>query len=991
MAGTQKKKSAKKNYSGKKGTSSKSASASKNKSNAKKSQTGKENNSSVDDVYEGLRITDVIFAIILLGIGAFLVAAVMTSAAGGAGEILSMILKGLFGIGAFVLPFYIIAYAILVIWKKMARISMRSIIFLVLTFVSLVTIYSLSTDYVTSETFGSEFISNVFESGTKLESAGVVGTAIGWVLIKFVGKAGLVIVSVSVFIISVLMVADTPISSLLDKNKEIKNQRALAKEEERAAKEEELRQRREMKAEEKRRQAEERKRQAEERAHQPEEEQKYYAEYPENDSRDGRGRSKRRGREAKEEYLDDDFSSLAEREAAKNNIPRYDSERGKRKGKEPFENIDFREYYRDESKSAGENRTKDETPNGGITSRRKDSLNGMDDMYNPYDMYDGTDVDYDGTDVSNAGFDYEMQDYAGSDSTCRDYAGGDSTCRDYAGRDDTGCEYTEHDAFRSEGGEICSESASSNISPENHMTRSQTDAMIAAGAAEVANQAQKTIKKKKDYRMPSMNLLDKPKKKETRNLRYALNTKAKRLEKVFADFNVNARVIDVKQGPSVTRYEIQPAPGVKVNSIVRLSNDIALNLEAKSLRMEAPIPGKAAIGIEVQNENRSVVTMREMLESDNFKNAESKLSFTVGMDISGNPVIADLAGMPHMLIAGSTGSGKSVCINSIIVSMLYKATPDEVRFIMIDPKVVELSNYNGIPHMLIPVITDPAKAAAALAWAVHEMNDRYDKFAENHARDLKSYNKKMKNLNQPENVMPQIVIIIDELADLMMVASNQVEESVCRLAQLARAAGMHLIVATQRPSVDIVTGLIKANIPSRIAFAVSSQVDSRTILDRAGAEKLVGKGDMLFHPLGKGQAERLQGPFVTDDEVNAVINFWKNQSEESSEPNLILESINNSNVDASMYEESEDELLPDAIDLVLDSGQASASMLQRRFRIGYNRAGRLIDIMEARGIIGPHDGSRPRRVLVSKEEYYGIDDDNSAAGEENAEEEYLKI
>ena len=311
--------------------------------------------------------------------------------------------------------------------------------------------------------------------------------------------------------------------------------------------------------------------------------------------------------------------------------------------------------------------------------------------------------------------------------------------------------------------------------------------------------------------------------------------------------------------------------------------------------------------------------------------------------------------------------------------MLYKSTPDEVKFILIDPKVVELGNYNGIPHMLIPVVTDPSKAAAALAWAVQEMNDRYRKFAESSVRDLKSYNSKMKREDQPENVLPQIVIIIDELADLMMAAPSQVEESICRLAQLARAAGMHLIVATQRPSVDIVTGLIKANIPSRIAFAVSSQVDSRTILDRAGAEKLVGKGDMLFNPIGKAQAERLQGPFVTDEEVNAVIEFWKAQAEESDGPNRIMESINTVKIDIG-DEEEEDELLNDAIELVVNAEQASASMLQRRFRIGYNRAGRLVDIMESRGIIGPSEGSKPRRVLVSKEEFYGAPTERAEDG-----------
>ena len=414
---------------------------------------------------------------------------------------------------------------------------------------------------------------------------------------------------------------------------------------------------------------------------------------------------------------------------------------------------------------------------------------------------------------------------------------------------------TEHEEMTSDPSDTGSGS-----NPAAKMTKSEAAAVISAGAAEVANQA-KQAPQKKQYRLPPLSLLNKVKRRENGNQRMELAARAQKLENVLQNFNVSARVIDVKKGPAVTRYEIQPDTGVKVSSIVRLADDIALNLEAKSLRIEAPIPGKAAVGIEVENEKTSVVTLREMIESDSFRKAESKISFVVGEDISGNSVVEDLKGMPHLLIAGATGSGKSVCINSIIISMLYKSTPDEVKFILIDPKVVELGNYNGIPHMLIPVITDPSKAAAALAWAVQEMNDRYRKFAETGARDLKSYNTKMKRDDMPENVLPQIVIIIDELADLMMAAPSQVEEAICRLAQLARAAGMHLIVATQRPSVDVVTGLIKANIPSRIAFAVSSQFDSRTILDRSGAEKLVGKGGHAVQSHRAGSAGETSGSF----------------------------------------------------------------------------------------------------------------------------------
>ncbi|WP_051280191.1 FtsK/SpoIIIE family DNA translocase [Anaerovorax odorimutans] len=478
-------------------------------------------------------------------------------------------------------------------------------------------------------------------------------------------------------------------------------------------------------------------------------------------------------------------------------------------------------------------------------------------------------------------------------------------------------------------------------------------------------------KPKKPYEFPNINLLNKGPKENKLGENESLRAKAMKLEKTLHDFNVNAKVIQVTKGPAVTRYEIQPNTGVKVSSIVRLADDIALNLEAKSIRLEAPIPGKAAVGIEVENDRVNMVTIREIIESPEFKHAKSKISFAVGKDIAGNSIVADLKGMPHMLIAGSTGSGKSVCINSIIISLLYKAKPEEVKFVLIDPKVVELGNYNGIPHLLIPVVTEPSKAAAALNWAVAEMTDRYKKFAEEGVRDLESYNKHVKEKKEEDKFLPQIVIIIDELADLMMAAPSQVEESICRLAQMARAAGMHLIVATQRPSVDIITGVIKANIPSRIAFAVSSQFDSRTILDMAGAEKLVGKGDMLFNPLGMAKPLRVQGTFISDTEVHNIIEFIKGQAAEVEYANDVIHSIEK--VQTTSNDDDEDQLLPEAIETVVKAKQASVSMLQRRFRIGYNRAARLVDIMESRGIVGPADGSRPRQVFMTEEELLNLD------------------
>ncbi|MCT4606781.1 MAG: DNA translocase FtsK [Marinisporobacter sp.] len=473
-----------------------------------------------------------------------------------------------------------------------------------------------------------------------------------------------------------------------------------------------------------------------------------------------------------------------------------------------------------------------------------------------------------------------------------------------------------------------------------------------------------TSKAELDYKFPDLDLLQNNSVSNPKNDKKEILHKAKVLEETLENFGVEAKVVQVSKGPTITRYEIQPSPGVKVSKIVNLSDDIALNLAASNIRIEAPIPGKAAVGIEIPNEQVSPVTIKEVLESDKFKNSDSKLTFVLGKDIAGNPIVADLAKMPHMLIAGATGSGKSVCINTLIISILYKATPEEVKLLLVDPKVVELNNYNGIPHLLIPVVTDPKKASSALNWAVGEMSNRYKYFAENSVRDINSYNEKMKN--EGKETLPKIVIIIDELADLMMVAPGQVEDGICRLAQMARAAGLHLIVATQRPSVDVITGVIKANIPSRIAFSVSSQADSRTILDMGGAEKLLGKGDMLFYPVGASKPVRSQGAFISDGEVERVVNFVKEQSTDHNYEEDIIEKVESN---LSQEEDTADELLKDAIELVIGTQQASISMLQRRFRIGYNRAARLIDAMEERNIVGEHVGSKPRQVLVSKEEF----------------------
>lgn len=475
------------------------------------------------------------------------------------------------------------------------------------------------------------------------------------------------------------------------------------------------------------------------------------------------------------------------------------------------------------------------------------------------------------------------------------------------------------------------------------------------------------------YEYPPVELLSKGKKASRGSAKMLADTAAK-LQKTLYSFGVSAKVENVSVGPTITRYELKPAEGTRVSKIANLADDIALNLAAETIRIEAPIPGKQAVGIEVPNKEKEAVHLREVIESSEFENNKSKLSVALGKDVAGKTIIADIGKMPHVLIAGSTGSGKSVCINSIITSIIYNAKPSEVKLVMVDPKVVELSVYNGIPHLLIPVVTDPKKAAGALAWAVQEMDDRYNKFAQKGVRDLKGYNKAIEKENENAK-LPQIVIIIDELADLMMVAAKEVEEAICRLAQKARAAGMHLVIATQRPSVDVITGLIKANVPSRIAFAVSSQVDSRTILDSTGAEKLLGKGDMLFYPVGASKPLRVQGAFVSDDEVEKIVDFIKMNAGEVSYSEDIIESIEKSNksdkelLESEACEDDSDPFLQEAIETVIETGQASTSFIQRRFKVGYARAGRIIDQMEERGIISGYQGSKPREVLMSKEKW----------------------
>ena len=483
-----------------------------------------------------------------------------------------------------------------------------------------------------------------------------------------------------------------------------------------------------------------------------------------------------------------------------------------------------------------------------------------------------------------------------------------------------------------------------------------------------------------NYEYPPLELLSLGDKKTIKGGARALTDVATKLQKTLYSFGVSAKVENVSVGPAITRYELKPAEGVRVSKIANLADDIALNLAAETIRIEAPIPGKQAVGIEVPNTEKETVHLRDVLESDEFQGNKSKLSVALGKDVAGNTIVADIAKMPHVLIAGATGSGKSVCINTIITSIIYNSKPSEVKLLMVDPKIVELSVYNGIPHLLIPVVTDPKKAAGALAWAVQEMENRYGVFAAKGVRDLKGYNTAVEKENKakPEEEkvgkLPQIVIIIDELADLMMVAAKDVEDAICRLAQKARAAGMHLVIATQRPSVDVITGIIKANVPSRIAFAVSSQVDSRTILDSAGAEKLLGKGDMLFYPSGSPKPSRVQGAFVSDDEVEKIVDFVKSNGEANYNADIIetIEKNNKTDKELAMEQDEDDDTDPflmQAIEEVIASGQASTSYIQRKFKVGYARAGRIIDQMEERGVISGYQGSKPRQVLMTPERW----------------------
>lgn len=825
------------------------------------------------------RILDKIWGIIFLAVGIFLVITTQLNTTGTFGNAIHSLVFGLFGLMAYALPYYFIALALCLFLRKMQHINGRTTFFSFLIFVMLCILNSYRYLDETNIQLSISAIGDFFDGGIQLRNGGVFGMWLGGLIVKLLGKPGLIIFAVAVIAISVLLVADTPISKYLGKKREQREEKTIL---------------REMLTEKKEAQA----------------------------------------KTVPEESGVPIITPSHSVPQAKDPLA-FPMEEGARQNfMQNLEGADFGESI---------------VTNTGF---------GLDGGSEPgTGLGFGLSGGFASPDTAAAAPEPFMDDFMSVDSVT-----------------------TEPMGLNAEPEKVSA--LSTPAATENIKEIRKENTPTALDNTEMALQAEENLAKKipaTSYVFPPVDLMKKPRAKQMQMNEHQLQQKAALLENTLQNFHVDARVLNVTQGSSVTRYEVQPAVGVKVSSITKLADDIALNLRAKSIRIEAPIPGKAAVGIEVENEKPDMVSIRELIDSKEFRNASSKISFAVGKDISGRNVIANLKEMPHLLIAGATGSGKSVCINTIITSLLYKASPDEVKLILIDPKVVELGNYNGIPHLLVPVVTDPKKAAAALNWAVNEMTQRYKFFAEESVKDLDSYNELMRANQEPDKVLPKIVIIIDELADLMMVAPSQVEESICRLAQLARAAGMHLIVATQRPSVDVVTGLIKANIPSRIAFSVSSQVDSRTILDVGGAEKLLGKGDMLYSPVGENKPLRIQGPYISDSETARIIDFVKKQGE-SSYDESVVQTIETP--EKSQYGEVSDELTEDAIAFILKQKKASVSMLQRRFRIGYNRAASIIDEIEARGIISPADGSKPRQVLYTEEEYYdAIDSQNNGAEE----------
>lgn len=958
------------------------------------------------------RNLDVIWSITLFAVGLFLFFTVVMDSTGSFGMKVHDLCLGLFGTMAFVLPFLVFVFASLLMAGKLQHIGARTSICSILIFLNICILNSYRYIDPTNLRYGFSDIVDYYIEGIEGKSGGVFGMEIGSILAKFFGMPGLLIIAISVLIISIFLVANTPISRFFEGVGNKSRARRFAKELE-----------------------------AEELASRPVEPAmpattgrtvvSAPAESAANES--GKGsfwKSILNGIMRDDEIEEVPAKSSPSNPSAATDIPRP-------LGVLDDKDIDYTQVVQsplDMHKEAGargtlfgrikgyfagidsqtgvkytESALKAETEAAGQKSRvikGNSGTVGMDGVKSSERSIYAEDRDFE-RDEEDYG--YKRRTDPNKTSVKKGYGLGDPEDVGHSGAYGLDA-HGKSGSGRRPSGESAGTGLGAGAAAGAAATKAKTNKPVANKEDEKKavsdNKAAKTEEAPQNYddltadkmfgntsddigyEFPPVSLLKKDTSSKQLMNDAQLEERAELLEKTLNDFGVDAKVLTVTQGASVTRYEVQPATGVKVASITRLADDIALNLRAKSIRMEAPIPGKAAVGIEVENDKPAPVLIRDLIDSEEFMDAPSIIEFVVGKDISGNNIVADLKDMPHLLIAGATGSGKSVCINSIITSFLYKARPSELKLIMIDPKVVELGNYNGIPHMMTPVVTDPRKAARALAIAVEEMDKRYEAFATHNVKDLESYNELMRADQRYADCKPQIVIIIDELADLMMAAPSEVENSICRLAQKARAAGMHLIVATQRPSVDVVTGLIKANIPSRIAFSVASQFDSRTILDMAGAEKLLGKGDMLFSPVGSTKPYRVQGPFISEKETEKIIKFVKKEGGSPEYDEELKNAIENA--DKKSTSEAQDELTEDAIAFIFKSKQASVSMLQRRFRIGYNRAARIIDEIEEKGIIGPSDGSRPRQLLMTEEEYYGGysdgDNTNGISGSEGSEE-----
>ena len=815
-----------------------------------------------------------IISIVIIAIGIFFIMSMLTNACGTVGIAVSTFLKGILGKVSYILPFFLVILGILVFAEKTALISWATAVEVLVLFVFLSSgiagFYPPLKD-ATSFALSKEVIKEIYSLGT--ESGGVIGVTVGSLLLNYVGRAGLYIISFIGVIIMLLLIVNTPLSQLIDNLKlkaeirreeknELFQQRLAEKEEEILKKQQEA----QLKIEE-----------------------------------------KPKVLLSDKNVLDNE---IKEKKLKDFSLPAFSMD--------PINEI------------------------GNDNTVREVEIEEKPEEYIPEPR------------------EYEGEDITDNKRKILDYVADDSFFGAPVERKGFGIEGTEPV-------DILEKYGSKTVAPGTE----ESDALTKE--IEDINNAQDSsdVKKSSKYKFPPIDLLKKPGSLRGGTKGHDMADQARLLENTLLSFGVSATVLDVIKGPAVTRFEVQPAPGVQVSKIVHLQDDIALNLRAKSIRIEAPIPGKAAVGIEVSNDSTQTVLLRELVESKEFKNHKSKIAVTLGKSISGENIVCDLHEMPHLLIAGTTGSGKSVCIDSMLVSLLYHAKPDEVKLILIDPKIVELTPFNGIPHLMIPVVTEPSKAAVALGWAVTEMNERYNKFAEEGVKDLQSFNETVKFKGEKEKVMPEVVIVIDELADLIMAAKNSVEDSICRLAQKARAAGMHLVIATQRPSTDVITGVIKANIPSRIALSVSSQIDSRVILDMGGAENLLGKGDMLYSPQSLSKPIRIQGTYISDSELHAVIDYVKNEGSEGSYNEEIINAMDRagSNNVSSQQDDNGDDLFMDALETVVNAEQCSVSMLQRRFRIGYNRAARLVDMMEERGMIGPADGSRPRKVLMTKDEF----------------------